>query len=630
MPTTRSFFCLLFLSLPGIANAQGLVSATYENPANFIAPGETLGVLIRFTNPADSGFTVHDHSGPGLSTSITPTHPSTSVRSSPENCNSTFGPFGGVCIESGSFPIAPGESAVIRLFDVTALPELEVGSVIEFSSMNVSVYDDQRARQRTFPSGSIVFIVTPDGEGDPAVFEQYNINPDIEPYTLPRLSIDYHYPAEIAAGEGFHVIAQIENTGSSTLESLFPRGLDLFTSSAGTHGDSFDIVPCPADCMLLGGLPLAPGETLSLDIGNWYYRGEFLFNGDLTLNGLQVSTTDSEGRFGDAIVTSEGVAINVTSSSGTVPNYAYLQLSQQPIALHDLNTTDDQLLVRDYNTGLDWLKLSVSEGKTLEEIEQLIALDGSYAGFYLATAEQVEEFIFNYLRHEGMNLLPHQVQVYSDQLNDRLKQFATYMGAEGVRGSSFFAFSSSSGTIESGYHLRYKGIVRNTPLRDADNSNRRTMVNFETYHANNTPNSFSMSYSPKVSRAESNLSADSTEQFAWLVRSNDPPYWIPYRSTHYVLEELSASGVQVGNEYFDIRMRFRNRLSNLVQLVSATPASEVSTANVFNAQNNRLTLPEVLLPTGFRDNETYAVEMDYIEGTDPALFWLIRSDLTSP
>lgn len=629
MPTSRPFLFVLLLScLPHIAGAQGLVTASYENPANFIAPGESLGVLIRFTNPADSGFTVHDHSGPGLRSSITPTHPSASEKSSPENCNSTFGAFDRVCIESGSFPIAPGESAVIKLFEVTALPELEVGTVIEYSGMNVSVYDEQRASQRTFPPGSIVFIVTPDGEGDPAVFEQYNIHPDVEPYTLPRLTIDYHHLTEIAAGEGFHVIAQIQNTGTSTLQSLIPRGLNLFTTATGAHADSFDIVPCPTDCILRGQLPLAPGETLSLDIGNWYYRADMLFNGEVRLNDLEISTSDSEGRSGDAVITSEGVTVNVVSANGTIPNYAYLGLSQQPLELRDLNSSGDQLIVRDYNTGYDWLKLSVSEGKTLTEIEQLYAFDGPYAGFSLATAEQVEDFIFNYLRDQGMNLLPHQIQVYSDQLNDRLKDFAAYMEAEGVRGNGFLSVSSDSDDAATSYHQRYKGIVRNSPLRDADKSNRRTLVNFETFYASNSPNSFFVSYSPKVSRTETNLSTNSTEQFAWLVRSNEPPRLIPFRSTYYVLEELSASSVQVGQDYYDIKMRFRNRLSNLVQLVSATPVSPSITSNVFDAANNRLTLPEVILPTGVRDNDTYSVEMEYIDGTDPALFWLIRSDLT--
>jgi hypothetical protein len=353
-----------------------------------------------------------------------------------------------------------------------------------------------------------------------------------------------------------------------------------------------------------------------------------LFNGEVRLNDLEISTSDSEGRSGDAVITSEGVTVNVVSANGTIPNYAYLGLSQQPLELRDLNSSGDQLIVRDYNTGYDWLKLSVSEGKTLTEIEQLYAFDGPYAGFSLATAEQVEDFIFNYLRDQGMNLLPHQIQVYSDQLNDRLKDFAAYMEAEGVRGNGFLSVSSDSDDAATSYHQRYKGIVRNSPLRDADKSNRRTLVNFETFYASNSPNSFFVSYSPKVSRTETNLSTNSTEQFAWLVRSNEPPRLIPFRSTYYVLEELSASSVQVGQDYYDIKMRFRNRLSNLVQLVSATPVSPSITSNVFDAANNRLTLPEVILPTGVRDNDTYSVEMEYIDGTDPALFWLIRSDLT--
>ena len=174
--------------------------------------------------------------------------------------------------------------------------------------------------------------------------------------------------------------------------------------------------------------------------------------------------------------------------TGDSYNNAYENTASQPIEIRNLLTEGDELLIRDYNTGYDWLKFSETEGLSTEEIAQLLAANDTYQGFQIATANQVEEFIVNYLRGAGIRLLPHQIFVHSDELNDGLKTLGSLLGGEGY---IFLTFGSNLGGIA--FHRQFVGIVRDTPVESDSNPDRRSVVSFSVFYPEESDGALSSS-----------------------------------------------------------------------------------------------------------------------------------------
>ncbi|MEX0739968.1 MAG: hypothetical protein WD071_11560 [Pseudohongiella sp.] len=211
---------------------------------------------------------------------------------------------------------------------------------------------------------------------------------------LQRMSVQLIYPESIDVGETFVLHAHVHNGNEqSVLVSIGVQQDDA---------DLYVLQRCRNNC---GILTIEPGQSRYITVGEMYYADATLQQmPSVTIEPvLAVMPTDSGVSLPTPSRTLDSVSIAVDNPPDLpAPNAALSPVPErQALQVADLREPDDQLLVRDPNTGYDWMRLHATVGLRMEDALHALATEDYLQGFQLARASQVEQLVLNYLHAEG-------------------------------------------------------------------------------------------------------------------------------------------------------------------------------------------------------------------------------------
>lgn len=599
----------LAITVPALAQppVRDDIQVSFQFPTGFIASGESRQLYLQVHNPADSGVTVQDISGVGGSYRVTPSgftlDTFQKVFSNSPNCGQQS-----ACPYFGSFPLLPGQTIFLAHQQIHAVEELPLGAEISVELAQVSLLINNQT-WTVYSQNRSLHIVTSDGTGDLSVFDEREIN--LPPLHFPELEAVFDFPSSLPAGAHFNLRANIRNLGTVRVQGItqFPSIL-----SSGSPFGSFGYVPCSSNCVLGGRIPLDPGQSLTLDLGSFYYENPYLESSALDPGSIFIRTIDAEGRHVQVELVGNPIQIDVVGpDSAPVENPARVIPVRVPLEIRDL-AEGDQRLLHDPNVGSDWLRLHVTDGLSYDEMQYQLANEPLLAGFELARLSQVEELMLGYLHGLGISAASYNLYNTSQGINEALYDFLDLIGDTQPQ----FPDGTTSHTTG--------GLVADKPPLSASSSRLFSRAELRV----NTPSGFFATF-PRGLRTFFSHREDFLPHFEssyWLVRTNTPPVWIPIGAT-FARDELRIASIQIGDEYYAASFNFRDSIEEVLQLTelkylgSGGPEAYAH----FDVETGELLIPELVVchPDGLMDR--YQGRLTYIPESDPALFVIRESVL---
>lgn len=227
-----------------------------------------------------------------------------------------------------------------------------------------------------------------------AQFESDTVPPEQIEQWLQGMSVQLIYPETIEAGQTFVLHAHVHNGNDQSVRV-----------SIGEQQNDTDVYALQHCHFACGTQTIAPGQSRYITVGQMYYADATLKHmpGVTIEPVLSVMPTDKGVKLPTPNRALDSVTVAVNNPSDLpAPNAALFPVPErQPLVLADLREPEDQLLVRDPNTGYDWIRLHVSAGLRLEDALHALATEDYLQGFQLARASQVEQLLLNYLHAQG-------------------------------------------------------------------------------------------------------------------------------------------------------------------------------------------------------------------------------------
>lgn len=417
----------------GNLNAQSDPSLHILNPVGFVRPGETFEVLAELINPADSGVVIERISGGGSGRQG-------SVYNNPDNRQAMMrddqarrqalmermrtGMVDRYPVTTGAFPLHPGESLQFVLQSGQMPSFAQPGEDIAMVNLRVKLEVGSSIDGAVYADYNVVRVASVDGSGDTSTFDLSELESKQAGTMFTDLYAEFSHPASVTAGESFTMEATVTNRYAYPVN--LQTGLAMqggFRNWKGDHSRSFRFVECRDACQKPSEINLEPGASASFQLGTYYYENESVFEGELVLDGFVLSAVDHVGRHEMREITAQPVTVSVVAGADlrvapTIP---------EALQLLDLYNAGDQMLVYDPNTGNEWLKLTAGEGYSPQEMLRAIQSNGDFAGFRLASSEEVETLYLNHLNASGVELRDYAVYEPVSQVGP-LQQFVALLG----------------------------------------------------------------------------------------------------------------------------------------------------------------------------------------------------------
>lgn len=477
--TLRVFlFILLTFSSLQIYSDESDIVVTVLNPVGFMAPGTHEDIILEIFNPAGSGVTILEASGSGFRPPSQRTQqrdPSRSLAmftrisySGASDACTIRGP----CLLEGQYPIAPGES--VRQVYIQVQVPVDEPTVREllWSNARVSIRtNSRRERINYYLHTDILRVVTANGEGSPDYFDNVELRHGNGGIVQANLAATFDYPQQLNAGENFTVDVELTNDGSEALRIMQGAYLHFEDIDEGLMlGSSFRFIACEQQCRKSprNDPYLAPGDTMSLEVGTFVYQHEYLINSELTLDKLSLRVMDQLQRNEQIIVDHAPLHISIRAPGGIESLNTAMQIPNRlPLEVRELIGIENFKLVFDPNANREWLQLSAGESFSIEEIETAMRSGGPLDGFRFAFADEVESLILNHVHSEGIQLQPETLYSFlEDDANVSIGQFIRLMGPtpsvnSGLRTIGIVAdsapYSGTSSTLYTAIELASRG-----------------------------------------------------------------------------------------------------------------------------------------------------------------------------
>lgn len=584
------------------------------NPTGFIAPGESVQIFVEISNPLESGSVLESISGGG-SSGLMSSHSGSAGFVNFQQVSSSFqrsdlcpefSP--SICAYESSFPLLPGETMTLAYDLIEPVEDLALGTALGKSRIHFYANVDGESRV-IYSNNNLVYILSADGTGSESAFDDYQI--DLPPIVVPELEVSYLYPNAVSAGSHFSMLASVRNTSSAT---VFDVRRD-FSSPFGIEGiEPLRFNRCDYACLFVGTNGLAPGESIYLDIGQFFYIGEILQSASVEMDSFAFSLTDAQGRFMTVTPGTEPIQIVITGpEGGPVANPALNVARRSVPVVADLDQPGDELLLHDPNTGFDWIRLDASSGYSLADIESELAGNPLLTGFALASRRQVEQLIGNYLhaqgiRHIGLSGIPGGTGV-----NDALFEFIGLIGENSALG-----FGSSTTSTA--------GIVADKPGLNAQYPNNISVIEIK---ANLPGGSFgTFPRGVLASDRQTDHSNVSSTLGYWLVKAEtDADTWLPAGRAYYLNDSLLIPSLDVEGMGYRAELNFRGSAGDILQLTELIELGTEAQDAVahFDFSSGLLEIPLLRVVSGaLGAGEDYALTLRQLADTVPPLF-LIES-----
>ncbi len=613
MKSIASNSTLAFLFIVSIMNAYAQppifsghpqrhdINVTIINPTGFLAPGESTQLYILLENPADSGIVVEDATGGGFSTRPSPEIPPGTGRLT--FVDSDLCSHRTPCPVERDFPLQPGESLILAFKQIHAYEGLPIGANLGMSYLHLGLRVD--GENIDVPSRNLpLYIVTADGTGDYSLFNQHLIQ--LPSIYLPVLSAELTYPKTLTAGEHFNLRAEITNIDSVGVPFL---NIGRYQVEEFVSIGQFKHIPCETNCILAGGHAIEPGESVVIDLGNYYYNDELLQDDQLVLPQIELTFFDEHNRLLTVAPRADPVVIEINGpTSGPVPNPALEVPERQALQVLDLIEVSDQLIVHDPNTGNDWIRLTATESFSVAELEEFLTEIADFGDFEIARESQVEELLLNHAHAQFVSAATHDLGFPPAAVNDVLYDFLELIGqTQPLDGSSFLRITT--------------GVVANHPPLDTQ---KLDPVSLLSISATRIP-------VPSLSRGADTVHVERSDlelfnSGYWLVST--PPQ--PHDQFTFLVsledDEIMIPSIKVGEDYYEARFALRDSVSGLLYLTGLAQAAQLPDAPLyeFNLDTGLLNLPFFAVKLGSDEYATYRGTLQLLPGSDPPLFSIVE------
>lgn len=425
---------------------------------------------------------------------------------------------------------------------------------------------------------------------------------------LQGMSVQLIYPEAIEAGQTFVLHAHVHNGNDQSVRVSIGAGQN--------ETDVYVLQRCRFPC---GTQTIAPGQSRYITVGQMYYADATLQHmpGVTIEPVLSVMPTDKGVRLPVPNRALDSISIAVNNPTDLpAPNAALNPVPErQPLVLADLRESGDQLLVRDPNTGYDWIRLHVSAGLRLEDALHALATEDYLQGFQLARASQVEQLLLNYLHAQGQAAQALSVRglAASHELGAPLAEFvrllapgvsASIPAAQGVTANEPGTWGSSLSVVASATVYGYEGPPQTGTFRQAIGFlNTLYPVVDNEGGAMEMPGFWLVRGAPELTRAEDRAS--------------------------YLDDELVVPALKIGDSHYravlvnvDSRLGMFRAIS-LTELPSTDSTPVMSDQSYFDESSGLLTLPGLVLMQTDGTESTASAIFRLMPETEPPVFELI-------
>lgn len=390
-----------------MVSAQSEFELRVLNPTGFVAPGQLEEIIAEVFNPIDSGITIERVSGGGSGSSGTLFQNAADPRALYMQMLQLRNRGGSrYRVVSGSYPVRPGESIQIVVRELQIPADAPPGESIGLTGVSVGLDIDSILPLEVYADLDVMRIISADGRGDSAQFEQMDLANPQAGMLEAQLLAEFTYPNQVTAGESFDLQVTVTNQAESAIEINIPSTGERASSRnwLGEHARSYRFIPCRNECLASGNSELEQGDSLTLNLGTFHYENEDFFEGTLILKDYTLNVFDRLGRHENVLAIADPITVSVIHTPGNESIYTNDEFQPEPLQQLDLNNAGDGLVIYDPNTGLEWLKLTAGEGYSLEQMFVETRAGGVFEGFSLAGSTQVESLIVNHMNSTGETL----------------------------------------------------------------------------------------------------------------------------------------------------------------------------------------------------------------------------------
>ena len=411
------------------------------------------------------------------------------------------------------------------------------------------------------------------------------------------ISTTFEYPAEVQQGDIFPVYVRIQNNSDQTIEAPLPSSVLMRSDADLFYFSDF----CRMHCLFAQSRMIAPGGSVLLHMGDVYTNHSGLSEGQVGYGDARLAGLTEDGQL-YAIDIEDTLPVTITPVTG-LPD-PVVPPPRQPLEL-----SEDQKVVRDPDTGYDWLRFNNTVGITKEELYSRLQPGGDLHGFNIASRYQVQTLIQNHLAAAG-------VASVRFELDDFIG------GAARTPLQNLVQLLQPTGETEKKFFI--SGVVSDAnPL--LDNQPRFTTL---TLYGDKTLDTIWFS-SPFGLHAqvidEPTLLDDSAETGVWLVRGAPVNEQRHPGNARYTSDYLFLPNVVIdGNSYRVDLFRKEGTVPSFVvtDMRNSLPEDLTKPAVVFDAATGRLRADNVEVVTELPAGD-YDLELELVPGTDPYLTRLI-------
>lgn len=390
-----------------MVSAQSEFELRVLNPTGFVAPGQLEEIIAEVFNPIDSGITIERVSGGGSGSTGTlfqnAADPGALYMQMLQLRNRGGSRYR---VVSGSYPVRPGESIQIVVRELQIPADAPLRESIGLTGVSVKLDIDGLLPLEVYADLDVMRIISADGRGDSAQFEQMDLANPQAGMLKTQLLAEFTYPNQVTAGEPFDLQVTVTNQAESAIEINIPTTDERASSRnwLGEHARSYRFIPCRNECLISGNSELEKGDSLTLNLGTFHYENEDFFEGTLILKDYTLNVFDRLGRHENVLAIADPISVSIIHTPGNEFIYTNDELQAEPLQQRDLNNAGDGLVIYDPNTGLEWLKLTEGKGYSLEQMVAETRAGGVFEGFSLAGSAQVESLIMNHMNSSGEKL----------------------------------------------------------------------------------------------------------------------------------------------------------------------------------------------------------------------------------
>ena len=434
---------LLVALLSSQVTAQAPITADIVTDRTYITPGSETTLVIEITNPADSGISVERYGGAGYSSNHGQLQPYAELE-----INSTCGQPLCPVDSAQDFPLHPGTSAQFYWNTLQVSAGAPAGHMIRISDINLKLSGPQfRSINDVHLQRDFVAIVALEGQGDPAALNALNTtNPKAGSADI-RASLVLNYPDTVSAGRHIEVSGTLHNQGDEPIAGHFILGSDRHL---GSHVNAFRQISCRFKCLYNGQFPLNRGDSIDVLFRQMYYEDDYLFSGNLHIQGPHAIVSDSLGR--TAYVYADDISVDIVQSGVEGAPAVYPAIPErEPLALTTSSDPTQRPVVLDPNSGKHWIPLSASQGMSFSQVVAETRTGGRFAGYSIANSEEVKTLMLNHIYASGLDYPEYAL-------------FGGHKDLHGVTGSLLDLIGETLASDHVGGQTRYaQGMVADVP-----------------------------------------------------------------------------------------------------------------------------------------------------------------------